>query len=72
MFLLNGTLADSIIFKPGNQVWFFSSDVLVFLLVPAVAGFLAESGLLLFLVRCFLPLSLLQGQSARSNVPTSR
>jgi hypothetical protein len=65
MLLLHWTLDDWIILKLGDQVWFFGSNVLVFLLLAAVVGVLAESVLLLFLVRRFWPLLRLQGQPAQ-------
>lgn len=65
MFLLHWMLDDWIIIKLGDQVWFLDSNVLVFLLVVAVAGLLAESVLLLFLVRRCWPLLRLHRQLAQ-------
>jgi uncharacterized membrane protein YeaQ/YmgE (transglycosylase-associated protein family) len=43
MFLLNGMLADGVTLKLGDQVWSFGLNVIVYLIVAAIVGFVAES-----------------------------
>lgn len=64
MFTLNSVLADGIIIQLGGQVWFFSANVLVFLLGLSLVGLIGELVLLQLLIRRFLPLLLCQGQPA--------
>ena len=64
MFTLNSVLPDGIIIQLGGQVWFFSANVLVFLLGVSIVGLLGELALLLLLIRRFLPLLPRQGQPA--------
>ena len=43
MFLLPVILADGVTLKLGDQVWSFGLNVIVYLIVAAIVGFVAES-----------------------------
>jgi uncharacterized membrane protein YeaQ/YmgE (transglycosylase-associated protein family) len=43
MFLFNWILADGVTLKLGDQVWSFGLNFIVYLIVAAIVGFVAES-----------------------------
>jgi uncharacterized membrane protein YeaQ/YmgE (transglycosylase-associated protein family) len=43
MFMLNWILADGVTLKLGDQVWSFGLNFIVYLIVAAIVGFVAES-----------------------------
>lgn len=43
MFILNLILADGVTVKLGDQVWSFGLNFIVYLIVAAIVGFVAES-----------------------------
>jgi uncharacterized membrane protein YeaQ/YmgE (transglycosylase-associated protein family) len=53
MFILNLILADGITLKLGDQVWSFGLNLIVYLIVAAIVGLVAES-----LVGWHLPLGI--------------
>ena len=53
MFTLTWILADGITLKLGDQVWSFGLNVIIYLIVAAIVGFVAES-----LVGWHLPLGI--------------
>jgi uncharacterized membrane protein YeaQ/YmgE (transglycosylase-associated protein family) len=53
MFTLNWILADGITLKLGDQIWSFGLNVIVYLIVAAIVGFVARS-----LVGWHLPLGI--------------
>lgn len=53
MFTLNWMLADGVTLKLGDQIWSFGLNVIVYLIVAAIVGFVASS-----LVGWHLPLGI--------------
>jgi uncharacterized membrane protein YeaQ/YmgE (transglycosylase-associated protein family) len=43
MFLLNWILADGVTIQLGDQIWSFGLNFIVYLIVAAIVGFVAES-----------------------------
>ena len=43
MFTLNGILANGVTIKLGDQIWSFGLNFMVYLIVAALGGFVAES-----------------------------